>query len=72
MMKILKIDYLYELHVAKAMYRNNVPKLPKPLKKFTSNTQLHYSNTRNRDNPLVQLPRLAIGQSTTAHMGPLI
>ena len=72
-MKILKIDELYELQVAKTMYRNNISKLPQPLQKlFTPHTQMHNYNTRNKDNPLVPLHRLAIDQNSIARMGPLI
>ena len=72
-MKILKINEIYELQVAKTMYRNSVLNLAKPLHQlYTPNTQLHDYNTRNRDNPLVSLHKLAIGQNSIVHKGPLI
>ena len=55
------------------MYRNCVLNLSKQLQQlFTSNTELHDCNTRNRNNPLVPLHKLAVGQNSIAHIGPRI
>ena len=50
------------------MHRKSVLKLAKTLQKlFASNTKFDDYDTRNRDNPLMPLHRLAICQNTVAH-----
>ena len=55
-LKVLKLEDIYEMQLAKfifGLYKNN---MPKPLQSFFStNSEIHHYGTRNRCNPIIRL-----------------
>ncbi len=71
--KILKLDELYQLEVAKLVYDALHDTLPAPLLHvFTPNAVVHAHNTRQRDNPHVHSRRTVVAKNSIVHRAPQI
>ena len=69
----LKLADLYNLEVAKYLYRFSKNVLPKPLQKlFTTHSSLHNYNTRNRNNPCIPLNKSTSSIISIIQKGPII
>jgi hypothetical protein len=72
-LKILKLEDIHELQIAKYMYALNNGMLPKALiNMFTMNNEIHTHNTRNRCNPHVTMRRTIATSKTIRHKGPVV
>ena len=72
-LKVLKLDDLLELKLAKDMYSYTKGSIPTPLMDmFITNTDIHLHNTRNVNNPQIQSRITKIAQKSLRHMGPII
>ena len=72
-LKILKLEDIHELQIAKYMYALNNGTLPKALiNMFTMNNEIHTHNTRNRYNPHVTTRRTIATSKTIRHKGPVV
>ncbi len=70
---ILKLADLYNLEVAKYLYRFSKKVLTKPLQKlFTTHSSLHNYNTRNRNNPCIPLNKSTSSIISIIQKGPII
>jgi hypothetical protein len=72
-LKILKLEDIYKLKVAKYMYAFDKQILPSPLLDIISyNRNTHEYNTRNKDNPHIDTRRTIIASNSLRHKGPEI
>ena len=72
-LKVVKLDDLLELKLAKYMYSYTKGSLPTPvMHMFITNADIHLHNTRNVNNPHIQSRRTKIAQKSLRHMGPII
>ena len=71
--KILKLPDLYKLQLSKFMYKHTNLSLPGALRDiFTPNRAIHDYNTRNRNDPCIQLHKSNIVHQNITHCGPLL
>ena len=71
--QILKLDDLYQLEVAKYLYKFSIKKLPINIQNlFTPLTSIHTYNTRNKKNPQIPLHRSSSAFNSITHKGPVI
>ncbi len=69
--RILKFDDIYKHKIAKYMYELNNESLPMPLMKMMSqNKTIHQHNTRNANNPHVEVRRTNKASTALRHKGP--
>jgi hypothetical protein len=72
-LKILKLEDIYKLKVAKYMYAFDKQILPSPLLDIISyNHNIHEYNTRNNDNTHIDTRRTMIASNSLRHKGPEI
>jgi hypothetical protein len=72
-LKILKLEDIYKLKIAKYMYAFDKQILPSPLMNIISyNRTMHEHNTRNKNNPHIDTRRTLIASNSLRHKGPEI
>ena len=71
-LRILKLRDLYQLNVARFMYKFTRHLLPSPLSNYFQMYRHHSYGTRQRDNPQAPKHRLSITTKSILNMGPKI
>ena len=72
-LKLLKLDDIMEIKIAKYMYALNKQTLPSPLRDIISiNSNIHCHNTRNINNFHIEFRRTSCASMSLRHKGPLV
>ncbi len=72
-LKILRVEDVYKLSIAKHMFSNKEGNLPKPLMNmYTNNSSVHRHATRNRNKPHVCVRKTSFISKNIRHLGPKV